>query len=58
MNHAGHRAGVSGVYNKSAYAAEKRAALELWGMHIQTLLAKADGANVTVLRNPALASGV
>jgi integrase len=51
LNHvSGHKAGVAGVYNRSSYSAEKRAALELWGMHIQTLLAKADGANVAKLR--------
>jgi integrase len=31
LNHiSGHRAGVAGVYNRSAYAAEKRAALDAW----------------------------
>ena len=50
LNHvSGHKSGVAGIYNRSTYAAEKRAALELWGTHIQTLLAKAEGANVTVL---------
>ena len=43
---------------QSAYTTEKRAVLDLWGMHIQTLLAKANGANVTMLRKPALALGV
>ena len=59
LNHiSGSKAGVAGIYNRSSYSAEKRSALELWGSHIQTLLAKADGANVTMLRKPALASGV
>jgi integrase len=50
LNHvSGHKSGVAGIYNRSTYAAEKRAALERWGSHIQTLLAKAEGANVTVL---------
>ena len=54
LNHvSGHKAGVAGVYNRSTYAAEKRAALDLWGIHIQALLAKAEGANVTVSRQPA-----
>lgn len=49
LNHvSGHKAGVAGIYNRSTYAAEKRAALALWGSHVMTLLAKA--ANVTVLR--------
>jgi integrase len=31
LNHiSGHRAGVAGIYNRHAYAAEKRAALEIW----------------------------
>jgi integrase len=35
LNHvSGHRAGVAGVYNRAAYAAEKRAALDLWAAHI------------------------
>ena len=35
VNHvSGHRGGVAGVYNKAAYADEKRAALELWGAHV------------------------
>ena len=55
LNHiSGNKAGVSGIYNRSSYSAEKRAALELWGAHVQTLLAKAEGANVTLLRKPAL----
>jgi len=51
LNHvSGFRAGVSGVYNRSSYAEEKRAALLLWGNHIRVLLARANGANVTKLR--------
>jgi hypothetical protein len=39
LNHiSGHKAGVAGVYNRSSYAAEKRAALELWGKHVQLLI--------------------
>jgi integrase len=33
----GHKAGVAGVYNRSAYAAEKRAALALWASHVTAL---------------------
>ena len=51
LNHvSGHKGGVAGVYNRSAYAAEKRAALILWGNHIQILLAKAAGTNVTTMK--------
>ena len=51
LNHvSGHKAGVAGIYNRSTYSAEKRAALDLWGAHVQTLLAKAEGANVTMLK--------
>ena len=55
LNHiSGSKAGVSGIYNRSSYSMEKRAALELWSAHVKTLLAKAEGANVTLLRKPAL----
>lgn len=38
INHiSGHKAGVAGVYNRAAYAAEKRAALDAWGAHVLTL---------------------
>lgn len=39
LNHvSGHKAGVAGVYNRASYAAEKRAALDLWGAHVATLV--------------------
>ena len=51
LNHvSGHKAGVAGIYNRSTYAAEKRAALELWAARLQTVIAQADGAHVTKLR--------
>ena len=32
LNHvSGHKAGVAGIYNRSAYTTEKRAAMVLWG---------------------------
>jgi integrase len=38
LNHvSGTRSGVAGVYNRHAYEAEKRAALERWGEHLATL---------------------
>ncbi len=51
LNHiSGQKAGVAGIYNRSTYSAEKRAALELWAGHLQTVIAQADGGNVTKLR--------
>ncbi len=42
LNHvSGHRAGVAGVYNRFSYADEKKAALELWADHVDTVFAKA-----------------
>jgi integrase len=39
LNHvSGHKRGVAGIYNKSSYAAEVRAALELWADHVQSLV--------------------
>jgi integrase len=39
LNHvSGHKAGVAGVYNRALYAAEKRAALNLWGEHIRSIV--------------------
>jgi integrase len=39
LNHiSGHKAGVAGIYNRAAYAAEKKAALERWAVHIETLV--------------------
>jgi integrase len=39
LNHqSGHRAGIVGVYNRSSYAREVRAALALWNDHIRTLV--------------------
>ena len=34
----GHKAGVAGVYNKAAYAAEKAAALALWAEHVLAIV--------------------
>jgi integrase len=50
LNHvSGHKAGVAGIYNRSTYTAEKRAALDLWADHIKLILAKADGKNIVDL---------
>ena len=48
LNHiSGHKAGVAGIYNRAAYAAEKRHAVEIWATHLATLLA---GGKVVKLR--------
>jgi integrase len=47
----GHLAGVAGVYNRSAYAEQKRIALEKWADHIETLVSsKKKSATVVKLR--------
>lgn len=51
LNHvSGHKAGVAGIYNRSTYAAEKRAALDLWANHLMIAIAQSKGGNVTKLR--------
>ena len=35
---------AAGIYNRSTYAAEKRAALDLWAGHLRVIVAQ--GANV------------
>jgi integrase len=43
LNHqSGHRAGVVGIYNRSSYANEVRAALALWSDHVRTLVEDGD----------------
>jgi integrase len=50
LNHiSGHRAGVAGIYNRAQYAAEKKAALELWSAHVEALV-KGETAKVVALR--------
>ena len=51
LNHvSGHKKGVAGTYNKAGYLSQKRAALDLWAGHLQTIVAQANGANVTRLQ--------
>ncbi len=51
LNHvSGHKAGVAGIYNRSVYLAEKRAALDLWANRLAVAIAQANGSNVTELR--------
>jgi integrase len=38
LNHiSGHKAGVAGIYNRNTYEFEKRAALERWANHVETV---------------------
>jgi integrase len=55
LNHiSGHKSGVAGVYNRSTYEPEKRAALDTLASYIKTAIAKSEGANVHRLnRKPA-----
>jgi integrase len=41
VNHvSGHRAGVAGIYNRAAYASQKREALERWAVEIGRIVGK------------------
>ena len=54
LNHvSGHKSGVAGIYNRSTYAEEKRAALDLWASHLRVAIAASEGANVRKLRRRA-----
>jgi hypothetical protein len=54
LNHvSGARAGVAGTYNRALYAAEKKAALERWATHIESLVAGKSTSNVVSLRGTA-----
>jgi len=50
VNHiSGAKAGVAGVYNRASYLAEKRQALELWGVRV-TALVEGRNSNVVPMR--------
>ena len=39
INHvSGHKAGVAGIYNRSTYEPEKKAALDAWANHLETVM--------------------
>lgn len=40
------------TYDRNTYAAEKKAALDQWATHLKTIVAQANGANVTAIRKP------
>jgi len=52
-HHSGHRRGPAGVYNRSPYEREVRAAMALWSDHLRTLI---EGGERKVLTFPADAS--
>ena len=50
LNHvSGHKAGVAGVYNRSLYGPEKRAALDLWANHVLMLVGGAPDAGRVIM---------
>jgi len=50
LNHvSGHKAGVAGVYNRSLYGPEKRAALELWANRVLTIIGERSDAGLVVM---------
>jgi hypothetical protein len=53
LNHvSGHKAGVAGTYNRSTYAREKKAALDLWADRLVAIV-EDRVSNVTPLRREA-----
>jgi len=54
LNHAsGFRAGVAGIYQRQQYEAERRAAFELWGAHVESLQSPLTGNVVSIRGRPA-----
>jgi integrase len=50
LNHvSGHKAGVAGIYNRSTYEPEKKAALDLWAEHL-TAIVESRASNVLPLK--------
>jgi integrase len=50
LNHSsGHKAGIAGVYNRSSYKAEVRAALQRWSEHVLALAEGRAGSNIVAL---------
>jgi integrase len=52
LNHAGHRSGVGGIYNRSLQTAAKAEALQLWATHVLALVENRKP-TVVALRQPA-----
>jgi len=50
LNHiSGHKAGVAGIYNRAAYASEKKAALGRWAAHIENIVSGKPAQNILTL---------
>jgi integrase len=50
LNHiSGAKAGVAGVYNRAAYATEKKAALERWAAHVESITSGKPADNVVAM---------
>jgi len=51
LNHqSGAKSGVAGVYNRSNYDSEKRAAFDLWARHVDGITGSVPAANVVAIR--------
>jgi hypothetical protein len=51
LNHvSGHKAGVAGIYNRSAYERETKAALVVWADHVRSVVEHCEPTVVTMLR--------
>ena len=51
LNHtSGAKAGVAGTYNVEAYESEKRAGLDRWASHIDSVVSSSNTDNVVALR--------
>jgi len=47
LNHvSGHRAGAAGVYNRSSYEREVRAALAMWSDHVRSLVERGESKKI------------
>src|SRR5262249_11694482 len=54
LNHiSGHKVGVAGIYNRSSYEREVKAALALWNDHVRSITAEGGGRKILPLQRPA-----